>query len=65
MGKLCKCQISMGKTISTQEDMYYSISIINKKENIDLEIKMNAEEFANFITGSMASISVNIRNKTE
>jgi len=62
MSKICKCKISMGKTISTKEDMYYAISIQNREENIDLEIKMNAEEFANFITGSMASISVNIRN---
>jgi len=48
-----KCNVSIGRVISTDEGTYYAIKIQNRKEKIDIEVKMNAEQFANLLTGQM------------
>jgi hypothetical protein len=55
---IINAQVSMSKVQSSKEGIYYSIKIQNRKEKIDLEVKMNAEEFAAFITGTVQKLPV-------
>ena len=51
---MAKCNISVGWVNSnTEEGNYFVVRIQNRKEKIDLEVKLNAEQFANMLTGMM------------
>jgi len=51
---MAKCNISVGRVNSnTEEGNYFVVRIQNRKEKIDLEVKLNAEQFANMLTGMM------------
>lgn len=52
------CQVSIGRVISSEEGTYFAIQIRNRKEKIDLEIKMNSEQFASLMVGQMITDAV-------
>lgn len=54
-----KCNISVGRVNSNTEDgNYFVVRIQNRKEKIDLEVKLNAEQFANMLTGMMVDDAI-------
>jgi hypothetical protein len=55
----------MGKVNSSTEGTYYNITISNRKEKIDLEVKMSAEDFAGLMTGLRASLPVDDKLKKD
>jgi len=48
-----KCNVSIGRVMSSEEGQYFAITIQNRKEGLYLEVKLNAEQFANLMVGQM------------